>query len=130
VPCSRRGRIQGHKKARSFQGAGRGSREHANSPGRSPGADDIKIAKKIDSGNARVHVCIIMRWSGFVKEGRVIPQLLRPISPATVPLPSAPTASVIPSGCEGSSEETSSQRFYIALLMTEENRYLYSRDSA
>jgi four helix bundle protein len=58
------------KKPAPFKEQARGQREHANSPGRSPGADDIKIAKKIDSGDARVHICIITRWSGFVKEAR------------------------------------------------------------
>jgi four helix bundle protein len=58
------------KKPAPFKEQARGQREHANSPGRSTGADDIKIAKKIDSGDARVHICIIMRWSGFVKEAR------------------------------------------------------------
>ena len=64
MPLGRRGRARGNKKARSTSGAGLGSRVRANSPGRSPGADEIEIN---DDGERRVHVRIIIHRAAFVK---------------------------------------------------------------
>ena len=85
----RRGRSRGNKKGPLHSGAGRGQREHANSPGRPPGADDIEIDVKTDRGEWLVHavlLCIERHSSRLVVD-------------ANIREPSMP---VIPSACERS----------------------------